>query len=177
VLPQTQGGGQERGRRSGTENVAGVAGLAEALALAQDERASLSVGLRTLSARILEDLPQHVVGCRVTGHPTNRLPGHASFAFEDIEIAPVLVGLDRRDIFASSGSACTSASSEPSHVLIALGLAHEWLFGALRLTFGLDNTPADVDALLEAVPPLVAATRPVSTQHSALSTYARAGRL
>jgi len=160
LLPQTQGGGQERGRRSGTENVAGVVGLAEALALAQDERASTGPRLRAFSDRLLTELPSRVGGCRVTGHPTNRLPGHASFVFEDIEIASVLLGLDKQDIWASSGSACMSASSEPSHVLVAMGLSRGWVFGALRLTFGASNTPADVDVLVEAIRPLVVAARP-----------------
>jgi cysteine desulfurase len=159
LMPQTQGGGQERGRRSGTENVAGIVGMAEALALAQDERALSTPLLRGLSRRFLSELPQRVSGCRVTGDPNQRLPGHTSFAFEDVEIAPVLLGLDRQDIWASSGSACTSASSEPSHVLVAMGLGREWLFGALRVTFGASNAPGDVDALLEAIPPLVAAVR------------------
>ena len=159
LLPQTQGGGQERGRRSGTENVAGVVGLAEALALAQDERSSVGPRLRALSERLIVELPERVPGCRVTGHPSDRLPGHASFVFEDVEIAPVLLGLDERDIWASSGSACTSGSSEPSHVLLAMGLSREWVFGALRLTFGIENTAADINALLEVVPGLVAGAR------------------
>jgi cysteine desulfurase len=159
LLPQTQGGGQERGRRSGTENVAGVVGLAEALALAQDERSSVGPRLRQLSERLIMELPERVPGCRVTGHPSDRLPGHASFVFEDLEIAPVLLGLDERDIWASSGSACTSGSSEPSHVLLAMGLSREWVFGALRLTFGIENTAADANALLEVVPGLVAGAR------------------
>jgi cysteine desulfurase len=160
ILPQTQGGGQERGRRSGTENVAGVVGLAEGLALAQDERSSSGPRLTELSSRLLAELPRQVADCRVTGHATSRLPGHASLIFKDIEIASVLLGLDRHDIWASSGSACTSASSEPSHVLVGMGVGRDWVFGALRLTFGLDNTPADVDVLLEAIPPLVVAARP-----------------
>jgi len=164
LLPQTQGGGQERGRRAGTENVAGVVGLAEALALAQDEQgAATGPRLRALASRLLTELPERVDGCRVTGHPIQRLPGHASFVFEGIEIAPVLLGLDRRDIWASSGSACTSASSEPSHVLVAMGLAPEWVYGALRVTFGLDSLQSGsegvVETLLEAIPPLVIGAR------------------
>jgi cysteine desulfurase len=159
LLPQVQGGGQERGRRSGTENVAGIVGMAVALGLAQDERVGASPALRELSERLLRELPRRIAGCRVTGDPVGRLPGHASFAFRNVEIASVLVGLDKREIFASSGSACTSASSEPSHVLVAIGLAREWLFGALRVTFGASNTASDVDVLLEAIPPMVAAAR------------------
>jgi cysteine desulfurase len=175
LLPQTQGGGQERGRRSGTENVAGVVGMAKALQLAQDERLTTGPRLRALSSRLIDELPVRVPGCRVTGHPTNRLPGHTSFAFDGIEIAPVLLGLDRQDIWASSGSACTSASSEPSHVLVAMGLSREWVFGALRATFGAESAPADVDALLEAVPRLVAAARAGSPP--SVQIGARAGAL
>jgi cysteine desulfurase len=159
LLPQTQGGGQERGRRSGTENVASIVGMAEALALAQDERAASSARLRALSERLLHELPERVEGCAVTGHPKNRLPGHTSFAFSDVEIAPILIGLDRQSIWASSGSACTSASSEPSHVLLAMGVSRDSVFGALRLTFGATNRPDDVDTLLDAIPPLVAGAR------------------
>jgi len=159
LLPQTQGGGQERGRRSGTENVAGIVGMAEALGLAQDERPVTGPRLSALSTRLLTELPRRIDGCRITGHPTNRLPGHASFIFEGIEVQSVLLGLDKQDIWASSGSACTSASSEPSHVLLAMGMPREWIFGALRCTFGASNTPADVDALLEVIPTLVTGAR------------------
>jgi cysteine desulfurase len=133
--------------------------MAMALALAQDERPVAGPALRALSERLLRELPRRVAGCRVTGDPIDRLPGHASFAFQDVEIASVLVGLDKGEICASSGSACTSASSEPSHVLVAMGLARDWLFGALRVTFGASNTASDVDVLLEAISPLVAAAR------------------
>jgi cysteine desulfurase len=159
MLPQTQGGGQERGRRSGTENVAGIVGMAEALALAQDERPATTPRLSGLSNRLLAELPKRISGCRITGHPTQRLPGHTSFVFEGVEIASILLGLDTQSICASSGSACTSASSEPSHVLQAMGLSRDWLFGALRMTFGTLSTPSDIDTLLEVVPPLVAAAR------------------
>jgi cysteine desulfurase len=159
LLPQTQGGGQERGRRSGTENVASIVGMAEALAIAQDERTLSASRLRPLSERLLRELPNRVEGCSVTGHPTRRLPGHASFVFSGVEIAPILIGLDTQSICASSGSACTSASSEPSHVLVAMGFSRDWLFGALRLTLGATNVPEDVDTLLEAIPPLVVAAR------------------
>jgi len=156
LLPQIRGGGQERGRRSGTENVAGIVALGTALGLAQAERELTNQRLWALTNRLLAELPARVPDCRVTGHPGCRLPNHASFAFGQAEIAPVLVGLDRQEIWASSGSACTSASSEPSHVLVAMGMPRSHLFGALRLTLGLENTPADVDRLLEVIPPLVA---------------------
>src|SRR5262249_39526023 len=151
--------GQERGRRSGTENVAGIVGMAEALALAQDERPSAGPRLRALSERMLQGLPRRVSGCRGTGHPTNRPPREPGLCLRDVEIASVLLGFDKREICASSGSACTSASSEPSHVLVAIGLPRDWLFGALRLTFGASNATADVDVLLGELPPLVAVAR------------------
>jgi len=159
LLPQIRGGGQERGRRSGTENVASIVGLATALTLAQAERAQTGPRLWQLASRLLRELPTRVPDCRVTGHPRSRLPNHASFTFGDVEIAPILVGLDRQEIWASSGSACTSSSSEPSHVLVAMGLPRSHLFGALRLTLGHENGPADVDRLLEVIPPLVAGAR------------------
>jgi cysteine desulfurase len=159
LLPQIRGGGQERGRRSGTENVPFIVGMAVALSLAQAARESTNRRLRQLAGRLLRELPERVPGCRVTGHPLERLPNHASFAFGQLEIAPVLLGLDRQEIWASSGSACTSSSSEPSHVLVAMNVPRPYLFGALRLTFGIDNDPADVDTLLDAIPPLVAGAR------------------
>jgi cysteine desulfurase len=151
LLPQTQGGGQERGRRSGTENVAGIVGMAEALALIQDHPPEVA----GLSSRLVQQLP-----ARGTGHPTNRLPGHASFIFPDIESATVLRALDERGIYASSGSACTSMSSEPSHVLMAMGIPRAYLFGALRITFGLGNTDEDVEALLRVIPTITGAAVP-----------------
>ena len=151
LLPQTQGGGQERGRRSGTENVASIVGMAEALALVQDQPADLT----PLSARLLEQLP-----ARITGHPSKRLPGHASFVFPDLESGTLLRALDEHGIYASSGSACTSMSAEPSHVLIAMGVPRKYLFGALRITFGLSNTLSDVDELLRVIPALTRSAVP-----------------
>ena len=159
LVTQIQGGGQERGRRSGTENVPAIVGLAEALALAQAEREQSNQRFWPMTSRLLAELPARVSDCVATGDPERRLAGHASFAFGGVEIAPVLVGLDRQQIFASSGSACTSASTEPSHVLVAIGLPRSHVFGALRLTLGHENQPADVEVLLEAIPPLVAAAR------------------
>ncbi len=143
LLPQMQGGGQERGRRSGTENVAGIVGMAAALELCQDHPADLA----PLSKRLLDELH-----ARKTGHPDRRLPGHASFVFPGVESASLLRALDELGIYASSGSACTSMSSEPSHVLVAMGIPRNYLFGALRITFGYENTPDDVDQLLRVIP-------------------------
>ncbi len=159
LMAHVHGGGQERGHRAGTENVPGIVGLAKALVLAQSERPTESRRIEELTHPLLAELPARVPGCQTTGHPTSRLPGHASFVFEDVEIASVLLGLDRDGIWASSGSACTSSSSEPSHVLQAMGIPRRSLFGALRLTLGRDNTPADVQTLLETIPPLIDGAR------------------
>ncbi|GAC1312913.1 MAG: cysteine desulfurase family protein [Chloroflexota bacterium] len=161
LMPHVHGGGQERHRRSGTENVAGIVGLATALELAQSECAASNARLRGFTRRLLTDIPARTDFCRVTG-PTNiaeRLPGHASFVLKHVESASLLLALDRDDIWASSGSACTSGASEPSHVLVALGLDSAWLFGALRLTLGRDTCDEDIDRLVDVLPAAVRAVR------------------
>jgi cysteine desulfurase len=152
ILPDQHGGGQERGMRAGTENVAGVVGMAEALRLAEVERESRAEHDRRLRDRIIEGLLRSVAGARLTGHPTNRLPNCASFVFEDTDGESILMDLDQRDICASSGSACTSGTLEVSHVLTALGLTPELARGSVRLTTGLATTDADVDHLLDVMP-------------------------
>lgn len=161
LVPHTHGGGQERNRRSGTENVAGIIGLATALELAQSECASSGARLRRFAQQLLTEIPARTDLCRVTG-PADvaaRLPGHASFAFKNLESASLLLALDGDDIWASSGSACTSRASEPSHVLVALGLDSGWVFGGLRLTLGRETTECDIGRLLEALPGAVRAVR------------------
>jgi len=154
-VAQTVGGSQERNRRAGTENVAGAVGLATALRLAHDERASRNERVVGLRDRLLDELPRRVPETIVTG-PTDharRLANSASFAFKHLEGEAILLQLDLQGIAASSGSACTTASLEPSHVLVAMGVPEEYLRGSLRLTLGVDNTIDDVDYLLEVLPP------------------------
>ncbi len=159
--PQTVGGSQERNRRAGTENVAGVVGLATALRLAYDERTERNARLIAMRDRLLEELPTRVPGTIITGSRdgAQRLPNSASFAFEYVEGEAVLLQLDLLGLAASSGSACTTASLEPSHVLVAMGLPERYLRGSLRLTLGHENTMADVDYLLDVLPPAVAKIR------------------
>ena len=152
---QQQGGGQERQRRSGTENVPGVVGLAEALRLATVERESLNAHCRYLRDKIIAGVQERTEGAHLNGHPTERLANNVNFSFEAVEGEPVLLGLDFAGICASSGSACSSASLEPSYVLLAIGLPAELAQGSLRLTLGADNTEEDVDYLLEVLPGLV----------------------
>ncbi len=153
--PQHIGGGQERQRRAGTENVPGIVGTAIALRLAAEEREWLSGHTRALRDRLIHGIQEQVKGAQLNGHPTERLANNINFSFEFVEGEPILLGLDFAGIAASSGSACTSASLEPSHVLVATGLTAEMAQSSLRLTLGRDNTEADVERVLEVLPDLV----------------------
>jgi cysteine desulfurase len=152
-LPQTLGGSQEKNRRAGTENVAGAAGMAAALRLAHDERAGREARVRPLRDRLLDELPRRVPGTRVTGpaDPARRLPNSFSCCFEGVEGEAVLLQLDLKGVSASSGSACTTASLEPSHVLLATGVPHELARGSLRITLGHENTLEEIEAAIDAV--------------------------
>jgi len=158
-LSPLTGGGHERGRRAGTVNVAGIVGLATALRLAQEARESENARLRRLRDRLIRGILERVPDARLTGHPTERLPHHASFVFKGINGEELLLALDVEGIAASTGSACTSGRPEPSEVLGAMGLPHEWAVGSLRLTLGKANTGEDVDAVLEILPRAVARLR------------------
>ncbi|MDP7533391.1 MAG: cysteine desulfurase family protein, partial [SAR202 cluster bacterium] len=134
--PQMTGGGQERERRSGTENVPGIVGMAHALRLATDEREELSARLTPMRDRIIEGLQRDLDRVRLNGHPTRRLANNVNISFENVEGEPILLGLDLAGICASSGSACSSASLEPSHVLLAIGLDADLAQSSLRVTLG-----------------------------------------
>src|SRR5437773_1323659 len=154
ILPQLQGGSQERGRRAGTENVAGIVGAAAALRLAYEELPHIMPRLLPLRDRLIEGLLP-IPGSQLTGHPTSRLANNASFCFEGVEGESILLNLDLLGVAASTGSACTSGSVDPSHVLLAMGLPAEVAHGSLRLTLGKENTAADVNVLLTAVPTII----------------------
>lgn len=154
ILPQLQGGSQERGRRAGTENIAGIVGTAKALQLAHEEIAEVTPRITALRDRLIERVLT-IPGSRLTGHPTNRLPNNASFCFKDVEGESILLSLDMHGIAASTGSACTSGAVDPSHVLIAMGFTSEWSHGSLRLTLGKENTEADIDAVIAVLPGIV----------------------
>jgi cysteine desulfurase len=167
---QMLGGGQERNRRAGTENVAGAVGLAMALQLACEEREQRNAHMAALRDRLWQELPRRLSGVRLTGpsDPALRLPGSFSCCLENVEGEAVLIQLDLNGISASSGSACTTGSLEPSHVLTAMGLPADVARGSLRITIGKDNTRDDIDRLLEVLPSIV-------TKLRALSPLARAG--
>ncbi|MGC8837331.1 MAG: cysteine desulfurase NifS [Anaerolineae bacterium] len=160
--PMQTGGGQERNRRAGTENVPYIVGLATALRLAYEELEEHNARLVRLRDRLIQGVLQSIPDSQLTGHPTNRLPNSASFVFRGIEGESILLNLDMEGICASSGSACTSASLEPSHVLLALGLPHEVAHGSLRLTLGRSNTEEQVDRVLEVLPGIVQKLRAMS---------------
>ena len=161
--PLIHGGGQERGRRAGTENVAGIVGFASALALAQAERDANNRHTRRLRDRLISRLTATIPGIRLTGHPERRLPNNASFVIDGVSGESLLLALDRQNIWASTGSACTSGSLEPSHVLLAMGLPPRLAAGSLRLTLGKDNTDADVDRVLAILPTLVEQLRGIES--------------
>lgn len=149
--PLLHGGGQERGRRSGTENVAGAVGLAAALELAEAERESLTTQVGTLTARFVAGVLDAVPQARMTGDPEQRLPGTASFTFAGTSGEAVLLELERRGVVSSSGSACAAGSDEPSHVLLACGIAPEVAQTSVRFTFGREPLPEDAPPRLAAL--------------------------
>jgi len=155
LLPQLTGGGQERNRRSGTENVAGIVGMAKALELAVAEMPMELPRLQALRDELIEGVLSHIPDSRLNGHPRKRLPHNANFSFRGVEGETLLLQLDMHGIAASSGSACTSGSLEPSHVLLALGLSHEWALGSLRLTLGRFTTREHIQRVLAVLPPIV----------------------
>lgn len=163
LQPQVLGGSQERNRRAGSENVAGAVGAADALERARAARGAESERLARLRDRLIAGVLR-IPGARLTGHPTARLANSASFAIAGVEGESLLLNLDLLGIAASSGSACSTGAVEPSHVLTALGLTAAEARGHLRLTLGHSNTDADIDIVLEQLPPIVERLRALSTR-------------
>ena len=159
IEPMITGGGHERNRRAGTENVAGIAGLGKAVEIAARDFERDSGRIRDVRDRLTDGVLSGVRGSRLTGHPTQRLPHHASFLISGVAGDSLLMRLDHEGVFASSGSACTSGSLEPSHVLLAMGISPQDALGSLRLTVGKRTTDADVDAALEVIQDAVGAIR------------------
>ena len=161
-VPMQVGGAQERDRRAGTENVAGIAGMSVALAQAEGDRVVSSAHALVLRDRLINGIQERIDDVWFNGHPTQRLPNNVNVSFAGIEGEAVLLGLDLAGIAASSGSACTAASLEPSHVLLALGMPADRARASLRLTLGLENTEAEVDHVLDTLVSLVAKLRAMS---------------
>ena len=165
--PQQQGGSQEAKRRAGTENVAGIVGLATALTRAEAEREHEAARLAPLRNRLIREVLERIPDTQLTGHSTLRLPNNASFVFDGVEGEAILMALDVQGIAASTGSACTSASLDPSHVLIALGLPAPLAIGSLRLTLGRSNSEEDIDRVVDLLPKIVLRQRAMRSLASA----------
>lgn len=160
--PLILGGAQERNKRAGTENIPGIIGAAEALYLATQEMEAENKKLCAMRDRLIDGILTNIPYTRLNGSRENRLPGNVNVSVEYIEGESLILMLDFNGICASSGSACTTGSLDPSHVLLALGLTHEVAHGSLRLSLGRDNTEADVDYILECLPKVVERLRAMS---------------
>jgi cysteine desulfurase len=176
IIPFLDGGAQEEGRRAGTENVPAIVGLGKAAELAKAEMESRMDRLSVLRNRLIAGLPSRIEHVLLTGHPSQRLPGNASFCVEFIEGEAMLMLLNHQGIAASSGSACTSRALKASHVLIAMGIPHEVAQGSLLFSFGLENTEEDVDYVIEALPPIVDRLRQMSPLYAKFLKGQRGGK-
>jgi cysteine desulfurase len=155
IIPVQTGGGQEFGLRAGTSNIPYIAGLAQALRLAHEEREARTNRLVPLRERIIGRVLEEIPDSRLTGHPVHRLPNHASFVFLNVDGNALLALLDVQGFACSSGSACKTGDPEPSDVLLALGLERDWALGSLRVTLGVDTQPGEVEAFLDYLPDAV----------------------
>ena len=156
------GGAQEKNRRAGTENIPAIVGFAKAVEIACGSVEEENARLTALRDKLIDGLLKEIPYSRLNGHRTERLPGNCNISFEFIEGESILMLLDMKGICASSGSACTSGSLDPSHVLLATGLKHEEAHGSIRFSLGYQNTEADVDAVLKELPPIVERLRGMS---------------
>jgi len=162
IEPFALGGHQERGKRAGTENVPGIVGMAAALELADAEIAGESVRLSVLRDYLIDRVLGEIDDVRLNGHPTNRLPNNANFSFDYIEGEGLLMRMNALGVAGSTGSACSSASLEPSHVLLAIGLPHETAHGSYRMTLGKTTTKEDIDYAVDALKKVVSDLREMS---------------
>jgi len=162
IEPQIHGGGHEHGLRSSTENVPGIVGLGKAAEIAKRDFDSTTAMMRGLRDSIIQRVPELVPRAYLNGHRTERLVNNANFRFDFIEGEALMLQLDMKGIAVSTGSACSTGSLEPSHVLMALGLRHEQAHGNLRLTLGRENTYEEVDRFLEVLPGVVSKLRDIS---------------
>jgi cysteine desulfurase len=163
ILWQQSGGAQENNHRAGTENVAGIAGMAAALRFAYEQRETRVMHIRTLRDRLISELLERILGSRLNGDATLRLANNVNISFEGVEGETLLLNLDMHGIAASSGSACTTGSTEPSHVLSAIGLSENLVNGSVRLTLGKDNTEAEIDRTVAIIAESVAHLRSLAS--------------
>ncbi|MFC2007279.1 cysteine desulfurase family protein [Chloroflexota bacterium] len=176
IMPLLDGGVQEGGRRAGTENIPAIVGLGKAAELARVNMAERNGHNIQLRDRLIVGLPSRIDQMVVSGHPQNRLPGHASFGVAFIEGESMLMMLNAGGVATSSGSACTSRALKASHVLIAMGMSHEIAQGSIVFTIGIDNTVEDIDYVLEIMPPIVEKLRHMSPLYSKFSKAGTGGK-
>jgi cysteine desulfurase len=175
-VPQQTGGAQESNRRAGTENVPGIVGTAVALKMAAENRESNSKHCQKLRDRLIDGIKARISDVYLNGHPTLRLPNNASLSFQYVEGESILLSLDMLGVAASSGSACTSGSNDPSHVLVAMGVPPELAHGSVRFTVGTDNTVEEVDYVLSVLPEIVQRLRAMSPLAAATGREREAGK-
>lgn len=173
ITPLIFGGAQEKKMRAGTENIPGIVGLGKAVELASAELPETRATLEKMRDRLIYGILEAIPYSKLNGHPTDRLPGNCNISFEFIEGESMLLLLDALGVAASSGSACTSGSLDPSHVLLAIGLPHEKAHGSLRLTLDTDNTEEEIDFILEKLPQIVARLREMSPLYEEISKQAK----
>jgi len=162
-----EGGHQERNKRAGTENVPGIIGLGKAIELAYQDFDEYNEKLQSLRDYYISEVEKRIAYVSLNGHRTKRLPGNANISFEFVDGEALLLNLDAKGICASSGSACTSGSANPSHVLLAIGLPKRIAQGSLRVTFGEENTKEDVDYLVDSLEEIVGKLRSMSPEYKA----------
>ena len=162
LAPVTMGGGQERGLRSGTENLPAIVGMAEAARISAKEMATEAPRLAKLRDRLVDEILKTIPDTYLNGHPTDRLPNNAHLRFEGIEGESLVLSLRDEGVAAATGSACSSKTLEPSHTLISCGLLHEEAHGSLEFTFGRFNQDSDVDRVMEVLPGIVKRLRDMS---------------
>ena len=165
-----QGGAQERTMRAGTENVPGIVGLGKAAEIAKLNMEKEIAHVRALKNKLIKGITEKIPDIKLNGHPELRMPGNVNFSFLYVEGESLLLNLDLKGIAASSGSACTSGSLDPSHVLLSMGLTHEVAHGSLRLSLGRGNTEEEIDYCLEVLPEIVARLRSMSPLGAGSST-------
>jgi len=162
LLPFMHGGGQERGRRASTENTPGIAGFGRAVELAKQEMSVEAERLTGLRNKLIKSLLERIDRTRLNGHPTKRLPNNVNISVDFVEGESILLNLDLEGICASTGSACSSASLAPSHILLAMGLSPEQAHGSLRITLGKWTTEDEIERVLDVLPGIIAKLRAMS---------------
>jgi cysteine desulfurase len=162
MMAVQHGGEHERRRRAGTENVPGIVGFGKAVEIRARDMDAEAIRLTALRERFWAGIHDRVPEVRLNGHPTRRLPGTLNMSFRHVESESIVLGLDLRGVGVSAGSACTSGNVEPSYVLVAMGVPLDWAVGSVRATLGRGNTDADIDYVVEVLPPLVQRLRALS---------------